>query len=366
MRTRTSSSALWIGCWMCCAIGCASNTTDEADQADEAHEARDSNTVAQTRTEHDRAAEEPANGASNIQSDAGMLAGDIAQSIMRTVDAANSDDVSENFLDQSADGWQTLVVGKWEIDGGTESYRCVRFTLPRDLSVGAFRALSPAGTHHTLLTIVDDVKDPDGFSECQANTNGTREVAGSGVGTNDFAMPEGVAVQLKQGQQLLLNLHLFNVGDQPIQGVSGTLVKLVDEQAVKHTAEGVLAGTVMLDIPAGQLTTQHGTCTLTGDQTLVAIAPHMHQLGVHLKAVAHSSAMGDVTLIDRPYSFDEQVVLGLKHLVEMKKGDTIDVDCTYMNTTDHDVTFGQSSLSEMCFAGFYRYPVLGGSYGCTR
>lgn len=365
MRTRTCSSALMIG-WIACAIGCANNTVD---QADEAHEARDSNAVANPRTAHDRVTEEPASDAAEMTSDAGgaSLAGDIAQSVMRTVDAANSDVVvSENFLDKSEGGWQTLVVGKWEIDGGTESYRCVRFTLPRDLSVGAFRALSPAGTHHTLLTIVDDVKDPDGFSECQANTNGTREVAGSGVGTNDFTMPEGVAVQLKQGQQLLLNLHLFNVGDQPIHGVSGTLVKLVDDQAVKHTAEGVLAGTVMLDIPAGQLTTQHGTCTLTGDQTLVAIAPHMHQLGVHLKAVAHSSAMGDVTLIDRPYSFDEQVVLGLKHLVEMKKGDTIDVDCTYMNTTDRDVTFGQSSLSEMCFAGFYRYPVLGGSYGCTK
>jgi hypothetical protein len=278
----------------------------------------------------------------------------------------SSDDVPEGFLEDAGDGWQTLVVGRWEIDGGSEAYRCVRFTLPRDLSAGAFRALSPAGTHHTLLTIVDDVKEPDGLTECDANTNGTREIAGSGVGTNDFTMPDGVAIQLKKGQQLLLNLHLFNVSDQPIHGVSGTLIKLVDDKDVQHTAEGVLAGTVMLDIPAGTMTTQHGTCTLTGDQTLIAIAPHMHQLGVHLKAVAHSSAMGDVTLIDRPYSFDEQVVLGLDHLVEMKKGDTIDVDCTYMNTTDRDVKFGQSTLSEMCFAGFYRYPVLGGSYGCTK
>jgi hypothetical protein len=27
----------------------------------------------------------------------------------------------------------------------------------------------------------------------------------------------------------------------------------------------------------------------------------MHQLGVHLKAVAHSSSMGEVMLSDRPY-----------------------------------------------------------------
>jgi hypothetical protein len=132
----------------------------------------------------------------------------------------------EGFLADAGDGWQTLVVGSWEIPPQQETYRCVRFTLPKDIAVGSFRALSPTGTHHTLLTIADSAGMPDGFSTCDAGSNGTQEIAGSGVGTNDFNMPDGVAVALKAGQQLILNLHLFNVTDEPIRGTSGTLIKL--------------------------------------------------------------------------------------------------------------------------------------------
>ena len=41
------------------------------------------------------------------------------------------------------------------------------------------------------------------------------------------------------------------------------------------------------------------------------------------------------------------------------------VDCTHRNTTDKTVTFGESTLSEMCFAGLYRYPADGSSFGCV-
>ena len=40
----------------------------------------------------------------------------------------------------------------------------------------------------------------------------------------------------------------------------------------------------------------------------------------------------------------------------MTKGDTVHVECTYQNTTDSPVMFGESTLSEMCFTGLYRYP----------
>lgn len=272
----------------------------------------------------------------------------------------------EGFLADAGDGWQTLVVGSWEIPAQQETYRCVRFTLPKNIAVGSFRALSPIGTHHTLLTIADSTGMPDGFNTCDAGTNGTQEIAGSGVGTNDFSMPEGVAVELKAGQQLILNLHLFNVTDEPIRGTSGTLIKLVADKDIKQRAEGVLAGTISLDLPAGEMSTMHGTCTLQDDVTLFAATPHMHQLGTYLKAVAHSSVSGDVVLHAGPYRFDEQRIYSLDDQVQMKAGDTLDVDCTYLNTTDQTVKFGNSSKAEMCFAGVYWYPAMGHQFVCIK
>jgi len=119
-----------------------------------------------------------------------------------------------------------------------------------------------------------------------------------------------------------------------------------------------------LAIPVGGPTVQSGLCTMTHDATLFAVAPHMHQLGVHFKAVAHSSLMGEVVLSDRPYNFDAQINSPLTPGVQMKAGDTVSIECTYQNTTGHEVTFGESSLSEICFAGLYRYPAGDGSSIC--
>ena len=41
------------------------------------------------------------------------------------------------------------------------------------------------------------------------------------------------------------------------------------------------------------------------------------------------------------------------------------VQCTHKNTTQADVHFGDSSLAEMCFAGVYRYPAIGGFFICA-
>jgi hypothetical protein len=272
----------------------------------------------------------------------------------------------EAFMADAGDGWKTLITGRWEVPSGEETYICVRFTVPEDLTIHAFRALSPPGTHHTFLSVVDEPTLPDSSGPCSASAGGARNIAGSGVGTDDFVMPEGVGIQVKAGQQLVLNLHLFNVTDAPIRGLSGTLIKLIDASEVEHYAEGIEAGTVSLNIPPGGPHKQTGTCTMSHDVFLIAAGPHMHQMGVYEKAVAHSSEMGDVVLFDEPYSFDEQSLRLLPKQVPMKKGDTISVECTYENPTAEVVKFGESTLEEMCFAGIYRYPMGSGSVICVR
>jgi hypothetical protein len=259
-------------------------------------------------------------------------------------------------------GWQTIITGSWTLAPGTESYTCARITMDQDLYVNAFEAINPKGTHHTLLTMGDPDK-PDGVIDCSVQELHPLEVFGSGVGSVPLALPEGIAIHIPKGTQLLLNLHLFNTGDAPISGTSGTRIRTIPESDVQHVAEGVLAGTVNLDIPPGETTVSTGYCTMPADATVVAVAPHMHQLGIHEKVTAETSAQGDVVIHDAPYSFDNQSF----HLIDplpMAKGDKLRVDCTHMNTTTHEVTFGESSLSEMCFAGIYRYPAVGGFFIC--
>ncbi len=252
--------------------------------------------------------------------------------------------------------WMTLVEGDWKLQGGTETYQCVRKTLTEDLLLDAFAPVDPLGTHHTVLSAGPPSRE-DGISPCGPGTNAGRSLFGAGVGTNMLELPSGVAVRVPAGEQLVLNLHLYNVSTDELAGTSGVRVRTVRPEAVENEAQVVLMGPVAIALPPNEERTIEGACTQADDVTVFAVQPHMHQIGTHMKVVAESSIAGDVVLHDAPYDFDAQEVK-LVDPVALAKGDAIRVACTWMNPTTDLVTFGDSTDQEMCFAVVYRYPVL--------
>ena len=164
---------------------------------------------------------------------------------------------------------------------------------------------NPTGTRRTVLTF-GEPSGADGLVACSSFDNLPTMIFGSGVGTDPFEFPEGVAVRLRAGQQLLLNLHLFNTSATELTGESGTRARLVDPASTVQEAESILAGTLSLSLPPQQATTTHGSCRLTQSGTIFGVQPHMHQLGTHMKVVVRTAARGDVLLHDADYDFGEQ------------------------------------------------------------
>ncbi len=260
------------------------------------------------------------------------------------------------------DGYAPLIAGDWTLAPGTEAYRCVRWTAPGDLLLAAVRPVAPSGTHHVVL-MVGSPDAPDGDREC---TSALEQpiVYGAGLGTDPYVLPDGVAIKVLAGQQLLLNLHLYNASSEPLSGRSGVDAVTVTPDRVTHEAGVVLAGKADgLTVDVGR-TTQTGTCTAPGPSTVFGLVPHMHQLGVHM-TVTHQSAAGARTLLDEDFAFDRQLVHPIAPVVDVTRGDRLVVECTYVNSTGRTVTFGESSEAEMCFAVLYVYPPPAGVQ-CTR
>jgi hypothetical protein len=90
----------------------------------------------------------------------------------------------------------------------------------------------------------------------------------------------------------------------------------------------------------------------------------MHQTGVAMKIVAHTAQHGDLVFYDGPYDFENQLAYPVD-MVTMRKGDVVDVSCTYENPTGATLTWGESSKQEMCNAGLARFPA-GGPNVCIR
>jgi hypothetical protein len=251
--------------------------------------------------------------------------------------------------------WEPLITADWELAEGDERYFCQRVTLTQDVYFSAIRAINPLGTHHTALTAEPGAASaPDGLTECDSGLS-PQGIFGSGPGTDPVFYPDGVGLKLRAGQQLLLNLHVFNAGEGTLRGTSGAEIVKTTPDAIEHVAESVLAGPTRLNLPAGEETTVSGRCTMTQDTTLFAVQPHMHQLGIHMRGVAESSIEGTKVLHDGAFKFDEQLVYSIEP-VQMSAGDVVSVECTFNNTTEALVNLGESSKAEMCFLVLHRYP----------
>jgi hypothetical protein len=251
--------------------------------------------------------------------------------------------------------WQPLISASWELAPNEETTYCQRVTLTEDVYFRGVRALNPPGTHHTATTVgAPSAGAPDGLTRDCGSALSPQGIFGSGVGTDQVIYPPGVGLRLRAGQQVLLNLHVYNSTDQPLAGTSGTEIVVADPGEVEHVAESLLAGPTFFSLPPGQTTKISGQCTVTAPSTLFAVQPHMHKLGVHMKGVAQTAA-GEVMLHDGPFDFENQVVVPIEPLA-MQTGDVIDVECTFDNQTGQTVTLGESSDTEMCFLVLHRYP----------
>lgn len=283
-----------------------------------------------------------------------------------SVDAAKSDAAVDAGVDAANDGFTTLIARDWSLAVGQETYRCRRIVAPADMYITGFRAIAPAGTHHTVVTLSDS--GPLGDYDCNAGNLDLKMLYASGVGTDDLAFPTGVAIKIKAGQRININLHLFNTTDHVIAGNSGVKVKTIAQSAVVAEAEMIFGGTFNLNIPSGAApTVQTGTCTAASNYNIFGVWPHMHQYATHQK-VTLTRGSTPMTLLDDAYTFTEQRNYPLAAPVAVIPGDKIQVTCTYQNDSGQTIHFGDSSEAEMCLTGLYRFPVVasGNLFECTE
>jgi hypothetical protein len=253
------------------------------------------------------------------------------------------------------EGFHTLLAGDWSLPAGKEGYYCVRITVPEDMYVRGFRPIAPIGTHHTALAFALEGGADGGFP-CEASDAGFRLIFGSGLGTETFELPDGIAMKLPAGEQIILNLHLYNTSDAVLSGRSGVEVERVAPEDVVHEAEVIYALNFDVRVTPG-VSTSVGECTIDGTSTVFGTFPHMHRLGTHLKGTA-MRATGAEVFHDLAYNFETQLNYRVGP-VEMLRGEKVRYECTFDNPTAQTVEFGDSTDAEMCVLGMYRYPARG-------
>ncbi len=267
------------------------------------------------------------------------------------------------------EGYARLVGRSWELPAGANIYRCVRVTVPDDMYITDFVAQTPKGGHHAVLSIAGGfgTDGPDGDDDnCGASAIGAHMLYASSVGTEPLKLPDGVGLKVTKGQQLHLNLHLFNAGDDAVTGESAIWIKSQPTPPAQ-LAEMVLAGPIEFHVPSdNQPHPVSGECTARHDYSLFAVWPHMHQFGTHQTVELMASNGGQQMLHDAAFHFDDQSYQLISPMAQVRSGDKVRVTCTYVNNSGGEVTYGDGAQSEMCFAGLYRYPAIGSDEYCPK
>ena len=186
-------------------------------------------------------------------------------------------------------------------------------------------------------------------------------------GTVPYVEPEGMALRLDKGTDLILNTHLQPSGKpeviQPSIGLYFT-----PHAATKLPMLLQLEDDVKLDIPPGEknfLVTDEFTLPI--DVDLMAIYPHAHYLGKDIQAFATLPDGSKKTLIHIPrWNLNWQAVYRYAEPVRLPKGTTVSLRYTYDNSEENPlnpnhpparVVAGNRSSDEMCHLWLQVLPV---------
>src|ERR1700722_5062838 len=186
-------------------------------------------------------------------------------------------------------------------------------------------------------------------------------------GTIPYVEPEGMAMRLDPGTDLILNTHLQPSGKpeviQPSIGLYFTT-----HPATKVPMLLQLEDDSKLDIPAGQKDfVVSDDFTLPVDVELLAIYPHAHYLGKDIQASATLPDGTKKTLIHIPHwNLNWQAVYRYARPLRLPKGTTVGVRYTYDNSEENPlnpnrppvrVVAGNRSTDEMCHLWLQVLPV---------
>jgi Tfp pilus assembly protein PilF/mono/diheme cytochrome c family protein len=186
-------------------------------------------------------------------------------------------------------------------------------------------------------------------------------------GTVPYLEPDGMALRLDKGTDLILNTHMQPSGKpeiiQPTIGLYFT-----PQPATKFPMLLQLENDAKLDIPPGQkdfLITDE--FTLPVDVDLLAIYPHAHYLGKDIQAFATLPDGTRKTLIHIPlWNLSWQAVYRYAEPVFLPKGTTVGLRYVYDNSADNPlnpnhppvrVQAGNRSTDEMCHLWLQVLPV---------
>jgi hypothetical protein len=255
---------------------------------------------------------------------------------------------------------------------GTEKTQCVVLRLGNvaPLHVGAVHNKLGDGSHHLIVYRVNDtVEKPTPFA-CQPFTDTLDPAKGSPLMVTQkkddlLTLPGGVAYSIDANQMIRLEMHYINPSSaEKTVNATTTLIPISNDD-FRDEAGFIFIGNPDIRLPP-KSETKLGPTFFQIPQELsgvkfFAMTGHEHQLGTNVQIARSMTDTDPGTMVyDVPgwlWSEPKTEFFDTPFTVPDNGGFTF--TCSWNNTLDHQVSFGESANSEMCFFWAYYYPSKG-------
>ncbi len=257
-----------------------------------------------------------------------------------------------------------MVLPIFEVPLGKEIQRNYYYKLPSDRDVDIQRvefAFNP-GSHHLNIFKSDTDDLPDGYYQETYQAVAWERwylVVDSQNASLGWQLPPGVAIHLKAHQQLNIQTHYVNVGDQRTRNGRGKVIInwwYAKPGTVTSHLGALFAQNRKIYLPPNGFSSFTKTVIFPQDAHILALTGHFHSRGRQFfvnkwdganvgEEVYRSTAWGDppFTIYGKP--------------VDIKAGEGLTYTCDYYNDTDKPIKFGaQVDIEEHSNLFVFFYP----------
>lgn len=229
-----------------------------------------------------------------------------------------------------------------------------------DVDVDDVAGFTTAGSHHVILYTTSLAQPPSTYPCQDEEMVFLRIVGGTGLDTavtTDTALPDGMVRRVRGGNQVVIQSHWFNAGDEPIDGQAAFNVRFqpvspsrtaTDFLAVMNTVFEVAPGTSKASVE----------CTFHDTANIWQLAGHLHELGTHVRIAFTPAGGSERVLVDEAWNkewFAPRFLDFTGAPLVARPGDRLSVECEWSNPHSYTVRFP----SEMCGAVGQFFPSHG-------
>jgi hypothetical protein len=172
-------------------------------------------------------------------------------------------------------------------------------------------------------------------------------------------LPGNVAMKIRKGDVLLVNYHMINSTEEPIDACFKLNLHGIRDDEVRHEAGMIFMYNTMVTVPPLGRSTARMACPVTKDVMVGSTFSHMHSRGDGYVANLLDRAPTEpgAVVLRELYAgpeWDDPPMRVPEEPLQLRAGQYIDFQCRYTNREARAVSQGFASTDEMCmFLGFY-------------